>query len=555
MRPELLPLVVFLTYLGLLLLLGLVSNFFFRGTAADYFLASRGIGSFLLLMSLFGTTMTAFALVGSTGESFKEGIGVYGLMASWSGIIHPACFFLIGIKLWAFGKRFGYTTQIQFFRDRFESDNLGLLLFPILVGLVMPYLLIGVMSAGASIEKMTAGALPALFAGGQGPGAAAAGALPYWLGSALVCVVVLIYVFFGGVRGTTWVNAFQTLIFLSLGLATLWTFSKRMGGFRQATEMVRQYNPDKLRREVRPDDPLTRYKGDFAVYEKKKAEQEARPASATAPRLQAPEPPHGISKLLFLTYGFVPLSVGMFPHLFQHWLTARSARSFRLTLFMHPIMIMIVWLPCVMLGTWATSAMINGQPVIPYGTPEKLVLVTMVRGLAGDVLGPLLAAGIPAAIMASLDSQFLCLGSMFTHDIVDHYIKHDRLGDRAKVISGRIFIVVIVALTWLWAQAQPGSVFDLGVWCFSGFAALFPLIFAALYWKRATRAGAYACVLAAAGTWLYFFIRADFGAGSSGHEDTLPVVIMISASTAALIIVSLLTRPPSRATIDKFFSP
>jgi SSS family solute:Na+ symporter len=144
---------------------------------------------------------------------------------------------------------------------------------------------------------------------------------------------------------------------------------------------------------------------------------------------------------------------------------------------------------------------------------------------------------------------------MFTHDIVDHYIKHDRLGDRAKVISGRIFIVVIVALTWLWAQAQPGSVFDLGVWCFSGFAALFPLIFAALYWKRATRAGACACVLAAAGTWLYFFIRADFGAGSSGHEDTLPVVIMISASTAALIIVSLLTRPPSRATIDKFFSP
>jgi SSS family solute:Na+ symporter len=184
-------------------------------------------------------------------------------------------------------------------------------------------------------------------------------------------VVVLIYVFFGGVRGTTWVNAFQTLIFLSLGLATLWTFSKRMGGFRQATEMVRQYNPDKLRREVRPDDPLTRYKGDFAVYEKKKAEQEARPASATAPRLQAPEPPHGISKLLFLTYGFVPLSVGMFPHLFQHWLTARSARSFRLTLFMHPIMIMIVWLPCVMLGTWATSAMINGQPVIPSWRPES----------------------------------------------------------------------------------------------------------------------------------------------------------------------------------------
>ena len=33
----------------------------------------------------------------------------------------------------------------------------------------------------------------------------------------------------------------------------------------------------------------------------------------------------GYSKLQFCTYLLVPFSVGMFPHLFQHWLTARSA--------------------------------------------------------------------------------------------------------------------------------------------------------------------------------------------------------------------------------------
>jgi len=69
------PFLIIIAYLALLLVLGIFSNRFFRGTAADYFLASRGIGSFLLLMSLFGTTMTAFALVGSTGESFKSGVG------------------------------------------------------------------------------------------------------------------------------------------------------------------------------------------------------------------------------------------------------------------------------------------------------------------------------------------------------------------------------------------------------------------------------------------------------------------------------------------------
>ncbi len=61
------PLLIIIGYLALLLFLGVVSNRFLRGTAADYFLASRKIGPFLLLMSLFGTTMTAFALVGSTG--------------------------------------------------------------------------------------------------------------------------------------------------------------------------------------------------------------------------------------------------------------------------------------------------------------------------------------------------------------------------------------------------------------------------------------------------------------------------------------------------------
>ena len=70
-------------------------------------------------------------------------------MASSSGLIHSLVFFMIGIKLWAIGKRYDYVTQIQYFRARFESDLFGYLLFPILVGLVIPYLLIGLLGAGA----------------------------------------------------------------------------------------------------------------------------------------------------------------------------------------------------------------------------------------------------------------------------------------------------------------------------------------------------------------------------------------------------------------------
>ncbi len=550
------PVVIISGYLALLLMLGVVSNRFFKGTATDYFLASRAIGPFFLLMSLFGTTMTAFALVGSTGASFKDGIGIYGKMASWSGIVHSACFFFIGIKLWALGKRHGYTTQIQFFRDRFESDKLGLLLFPILVGLVIPYLLIGVMAAGVTIEKVTGGAFPTLFPGsGSGPTAVAAGAIPYWLGSGVICVVVLIYVFFGGVRGTAWANALQTCVFIVLGIVTFSVIADQLGGVKAATAMVLEHNPEKLRRTVRDDDPLTRFHGDQAVYEKRKAAWEARPEGQRTVAPKPPVRPHGIGQLQFLSYMFIPLSVGMFPHLFQHWLTAKSAKSFRLAVIAHPALIMIVWVPCVLVGVWATSAMIDEKPVVPYGFGNvNAVLGRMVSALTNPALGGLLTAGILAAIMSSLDSQFLCIGSIFTNDVAAHYFGRDGMTDRTRVNLGRIFVVLIVLVTYLLAQTRPGGVFTLGVWCFSGFASLFPLVVAAIYWKRVTKAGAYACVLATAVAWVWLFAMSGFGANRGFlFLDMMPVATMVAVSTLALIVVSLLTTPPSAATIETFF--
>lgn len=549
--------VVIVAYLALLLALGAVSNRFFRGTAADYFLASRGIGSFLLLMSLFGTTMTAFALVGSTGQAFRDGIAVYGLMASASGIVHSACFFFVGVRLWSLGKRFGYTTQIQFFRDRFESDKLGLVLFPILVGLVVPYLLIGVIGAGATIERVTAGAFPSLFAAhGSGAAAVAAGAVPYWLGAAVVCVVVLIYVFFGGVRGTAWANTLQTLIFVILGLVCFFAVADRFGGMREATASVARLNPEKLRRTVRPDDPLTRYREDVRIHQQQRAEWEAATEDArVGPPPAAPKEPRTLGRMHFLSFLFIPLSIGMFPHIFQHWLTARSARSFRLVVVAHPLLIMLVWVPCILIGVWATSAMVNGAPAIPYGfSNPNAVLGKLVADLHSDVLPGLLTAGILAAIMSSLDSQFLCIGSIFTNDVVGHYIRHDRLTDRHRVLLGRVFVVGIVVATYLISLTRPGGVFTLGIWCFTGFAGLFPLVLAALYWRRVTKAGAYACVLTTAGSWLWFF-RAS---GYAGDDDFLvggvsPVAIVVMLSTAALVMVSLVTRPPGRQTLARFF--
>ena len=201
---------VILAYIVILLVLTLFSTRRTKRTAGDYFLASRGIGPFMLLMSLFGTTMTAFALVGSTGRSFSHGIGVYGLMASWSAIVHSACFFFIGTKVWALGKKHGYVTQIGFFRDRFRSEALALLLFPVVVLFVMVYILMGIVAAGHVIENLTP--------------------LSYVAGTGLICLVVLVYVFFGGMRATAWANTFQTLVFMIMGVVAFVVITNDLGG-------------------------------------------------------------------------------------------------------------------------------------------------------------------------------------------------------------------------------------------------------------------------------------------------------------------------------------
>lgn len=528
-------------YMLLLLGIGALSGRVFRGTAADYFVASRGIGPFVLLMSVFGTTMTSFAIIGSSAEAFTAGIGVYGKMVSWSGIFHSVIFFLIGVKLWSFGKRYGYTTQIQFFRERFESDKLGLVLFPALVGLVIPYLLMGVIGASEGIQQITRGAFPETFPD-------TGGGIPFALGGAIVCLVVLMYVFHGGVRGAAWANAFQTGVFVVLGIVTFAVIADRLGGPVAATQQVAHYNPAHLK--------LGATEADEAVFAQRMAEFEAGESPIK------PRHPHEIPALVFITYIFIPFSVAMFPHLFQHWLTARSAAAFKLTVVAHPLLMMLTWLPCVLIGVWATSAVVpeTGEAVIPPDfTRANAVLPMMVNKLAPTLIGGLLVAGVLAAIMSSLDSQFICLGNIFTNDIVNHYIGRDRLGDRTVVWLGRTFIVAIVAVTYLLSLTVPGaSVFRLGVWCFTGFASLAPLVFAALYWKRVTKAGAYACVLTSAVVGLTLFVIALRETGLQAEHEYLffgmmPVAANIAASTAALVIVSLLTRPPSAGTIEKYF--
>ena len=508
------PVVVVGIYLVIIAVIGSVAFRKGKANTEDFFLASRAIGPRVFFLSIFATNMTAFAILGSSGQAYRQGIGIYGLMASSSGFVIPLTIFFIGTRLWAIGKRFGHQTQVGFFRDRWECDSIGTLIFGLSVVLLVPYMIISIMGGGRVLHDISGDRVP------------------YALGCAVVALVVTVNVFFGGMRGTVWVNIFQTTLFLLFGTVAVAVISQQIpGGFGEYIHKI-------------AGDPKT----GFLVTRERMSER------------------------YFWSYTLIPLSSIMFPHMAIMCFAARQVTAFKRTVVLYPLAIMAIWLPCVFLGVLGTQT----DPGLK--NPDG-VLLHMLTDHAPVWLAGILGAGIISAVMGSDTHQVLAVSTMFTKDVFAHYGGRQKYGEKGSVHFARGFIVVVTLIAYLVALVTPESIFELAVrFAFSGFAALSPVMIAALFWKRSTKYGALASTLWVA-AWLaltWYLQSLSNGAAPKpgqpplvlfaalGHlfERTtanvtcfgfLPVVPMVLGSVGLMIIVSLLTRPPSQAAIEKYF--
>ncbi len=536
------PAIVVFLYLIVVLYIGI---FAFRKAsgrkkAEDYFLAGRSLGPFVFLFSLFGTNMTAFAILGSSGHAFSNGIVTFGLMASSSGLVIPLSIFFVGTRVWALGKKYGFMTPVQMFRDRWECNHIGTAIFVVQATLLVPYIIIGIMGGGTTLNAVSGGFVP------------------YWFGGAIVAMVVMGYVFFGGMRGTAWVNTFQTILFLLFGTIAIVVIGVGMGGFSSAVQAI-QNSP------------------------------------ALAPLLTRER----ISPLYFFSYTFIPLSAIAFPHILIFCLTAEKMAHFKKTVIFYPICILLIWLPCVFLGVMANR--VGDVPQIRAKQEARRVLATQGRAMtpeardelrekaAGDDvillllqryaplwLAGLLGAGIMAAVMAS-DSQILGLSTMFTEDVFAHYGGKARFGEGVQVLTGRVFVVLLTMFAYVIALQAPESIFELAIqYAFSGFAALSPLLIAALFWRGSTKWGALAVTLWTAAAviavaifqhsvpapapgppigywWVGGYEIISRTPGGTAVLGFMPVVPMVLMSALLMIVVSLMTKKPAAKTVAKYF--
>ncbi|MEO0080754.1 MAG: sodium:solute symporter family protein [candidate division WOR-3 bacterium] len=310
--------------------------------------------------------------------------------------------------------------------------------------------------------------------------------IPYAWGVVLVTVVGVGYVVASGLRGDVWTDTLQGGVMIVALVAVFVGAARALGGFGQTNQTVREQLP--------------------ALF--------ARPGPGG-------EFPVGVW-LSYMALWF--LCDPMFPQLFQRFLAARDEKALRVTALFYPLVTGGLFFLPVAVGVMARLV----EPgLVGRAADEVLPLV------AGRVLPSWLAAvvvaGVLAAMMSTMDSQLLTLSSMVVRDILGCKEHSSPVWSRAAV--------VLLGLVGLVLALRPvATIRVIATETFTGLAVLFPVTFAAVYWRRTNPWAALASIVAGeALVALYHFKLLP----APGVLPVIPVVLV----TTAVLVVGSLVRP------------
>ena len=134
----------------------------------------------------------------------------------------------------------------------------------------------------------------------------------------------------------------------------------------------------------------------------------------------------------------------------------------------------------------------DGKVVADSQMTMKAMPVFLGQLLPVGIIG-LVAAGMIAAFMSTHDTYLLCWASVLTEDVANP-LADGRMSQAARLLLTRILLVVIASFLVVWSLYYP---LDTDLWDYmavSGaiyFTGAFAIMLAGLYWKRASRAGAF----------------------------------------------------------------
>ena len=404
-------------------------------SASDFYTAGGGITGFQNGLAIAGDYMSAASFLGISAMVFSKGydglIYSIGFLVGW-----PVILFLIAERLRNLGK-FTFADVISY---RLSATPVRLLAATGTLVVVALYLIAQMVGAGKLIQLLFG--------------------LDYMYAVVLVGVLMVMYVMFGGMLATTWVQIIKAIILLA-GASFMALMVLASVGFS----------------------PEAMFAKAVEVHDKHMAIME--------PGQLVSNPIDAVSLGLALMFGTAGL-----PHILMRFFTVSNAKEARKSVFFATGFIGYFYILTFVIGFGAIFLVgTNPQFLTPDGKiigGDNMVAVHLANAVGGNLFLGFISAVAFATILAVVAGLALSGASAVSHDIYASVIKKGKAveADEMRVSKLTTLALGIIAIVLGIAFEKQNIAFMVGFAFSIAASANFPVLFLAMFWKGLSTRGA-----------------------------------------------------------------
>ena len=449
------------------------------GTMAGYYVAGKKLPSWVIAFSSNSTGESAWLLLGLTGMGYA--VGIHALWVVLGEVLGVAlAWVFVARPFKEYTDRYDSITVADYLTDRFH-DRRHL------------FRLIGAVIVLSMVTAYTAAQLTA-----SGKAFGSFLDTGYSTGVLIGAGVILYYTTVGGFKAVAYSDLLQGLLMFGCLLVLPFVGISEAGGWG---EMIGALGSQ--------DAALLRPMGDLGL---------------TLPGI--------ISAAGFVAIGFAFLGS---PQLLTRFMAAKSQDEIVRGSLLAVICIIVFDIGAVFSG-------MAGRALYPGLADPETILPEMSAALFPAVFTGIFLVVVLAAIMSTVDSLLILASSSVIRDVVQQIFKPE-ISERQLSLYGKAVTVVIGGVALALALVEARMIFWFVLFAWSGIASAFtPVVLCSLFWKRTTRTGAAAGMVAGFVTtvgWVLFL--------KSSFYDLYEMIPGFAAGFVVTIVVSLLTAPPEGA--------
>ncbi len=407
-------------------------------TTADFYTAGGGITGVQNGLAIAGDYMSAATLLGLSSLIFARG---------YDGFVYAVAFF-VGWPLITFMmaerlRNLGRYTFADIVSFRLDPVQTRILAACGSLTVVICYLIVQMVGAGQLIKLLFG--------------------LEYPVAVGVVGVLMLVYVIFGGMIATTWVQIIKAVLLVSggTGLAIM-----ALGHFDFSLEQLASR-------------AVEVHAGGWAIM---------------GPGSMMADPINAASMSLGLMFGIAGL-----PHILMRFFTVPNAREARKSVFVATGLIGFFFLVVAVIGYSAIALIGNDPSYYVDGNIRGTLLgggnmaaMHLAKAVGGDLFLGFLSAVAFATILAVVAGLALAGASAISHDIFASVLKQGKASEKSEMLVSRLATVClgVIAILLGILFEKMNIAFLVGLTFGVAASANFPVLFMAMYWKGLTTRGA-----------------------------------------------------------------